>query len=709
MILSRPTAGWLGAAALALASLLAAGGAAADGDRLWLGRPGLLAFALVAAGLTCVPWLRARVSLGVAAGLFAPLALLVAGVPLDGVRALSGPPLFALALAGAALVAASGRMRLGGPLFVPLVFAFLLWSGGRSHVQVGPQGDEPHYLMVADSLLRDFDLALEKDYAEGRYAGFHDAPLEPHFRVRGKGGEVYSLHAVGLSLLILPAWALAGYAGVTAFMALVAALLAREVREWARVLTGREGFAEAVGWLAALSPPLVYYAGLVFTEVPAALLAAFGLRAAHVEGISTKRALAVGCAAAFLPWLNARYAPLAAVVVVNALWRDRGARTVAAVLVPCAASLAGLLLYHHTLYGFWDPRRVYGRRPEFAIGNVGEGLPGLLFDQEFGLLAYAPVLTLAVLGLAYLVRRERALGIAVCSAVAAVVLTAATWHMWRGGFNPPARFLVPIVPLLWAAVALVLDKRGLTAGAALLLGFTLWTGACGALEPRLVHRDRDGTAPLFRERSGALEWTGLLPAYVLSDPDRHRLAAVWALALVVAVPWRARAASSARLAAASLGLVAAAQAAASVSHARTADRDAVRLVGRSGTRVPGFSIGAVPSRWGTGALGWGPLYEPHRHPSGAEAGRRLPLPPGRYRLAVRARELAGAFPRLVVRPDRPGAAPRESPFAATAFGWEAPFEVHPGEDAVTLVLAGGGPLLVEGFVLTLQPLPPEAV
>ena len=44
--------------------------------------------------------------------------------------------------------------------------------------------------------------------------------------------EIYSLHAVGLSLAILPAWALGGYPAVTVFMALLAALL---VCETARV------------------------------------------------------------------------------------------------------------------------------------------------------------------------------------------------------------------------------------------------------------------------------------------------------------------------------------------------------------------------------------------------------------------------------------------------------------------------------------------
>ena len=288
------------------------------------------------------------------------------------------------------------------------------------------------------------------------------------------------------------------------------------------------------------------------------------------------------------------------------------------------------------------------------------------------------------------------------------MLTAGTWHMWRGGFNPPARFLVPIAPLLVVAVALVFEKRGLTAGGALLVGWSLWTGLGGAWEPRLVHRDRDGTAPFFREQSGAREWTGLLPAYVLSDPDRHRLAGVWALALLAAVPWRTRALSARRLAVASLGLAAAAQAAAAVSHQRTDDRDAVRLVGRSGLQVPGWRWGVASARWGPEPLGWGSLYESHRHPAGAEIGRRLALPPGRYRLKLVAETLAGDAPTLLVAPDSPGAPPRVEAFrAGLGAAGRSTLAVLPGERAVNLLLRGGGPLLLRQLVLEVQP-PAEA-
>jgi len=278
--------------------------------------------------------------------------------------------------------------------------------------------------------------------------------------------------------------------------------------------------------------------------------------------------------------------------------------------------------------------------------------------------------------------------------------------MWRGGFNPPARFLVPIAPLLAVAAAMAWDRRGLTAGAALLLGWTLWTGLAGAFDPQLVHRDRDGTAPLFRQLSGAREWTGLLPAYVLADPDRHRLGAVWAVAMLAALPWRARAVTAGRVAAAGLGFVLAGQAAATVTRARTDDRDAVRLVGRPAVSVPGWSADPqVSAEWTLEALGWGPAYEPHRVPAGAEVGRRLPLPAGRYRLVLSGEALAPdrAGPPLVVAPDRPGAPVRVSPARPAPSGWEAEFEVRQGERAVSLRLRGGGPILLMGLRLSVQP------
>ena len=116
--------------------------------------------------------------------------------------------------------------------------------------------------------------------------------------------------------------------------------------------------------------------------------------------------------------------------------------------------------------------------------------------------------------------------------------------------------------------------------------------------------------------SGAREWTGLLPGYVLEDRDRHRLALVWGADAAARRAWRSRRPGAAAARRASLGLlVAAAQLAAAAAHARTDDRDAVRLVGRPALAVPGWRQSrAAAGAWTSAALGWGPLYEPHRQP-----------------------------------------------------------------------------------------------
>ena len=43
---------------------------------------------------------------------------------------------------------------------------------------------------------------------------------------RGQNGQIYSIHAPGLSALLLPAYAAAGYRGAVAFLCLLAALAA---------------------------------------------------------------------------------------------------------------------------------------------------------------------------------------------------------------------------------------------------------------------------------------------------------------------------------------------------------------------------------------------------------------------------------------------------------------------------------------------------
>ncbi|MFI5184766.1 MAG: hypothetical protein ACHQNV_10220, partial [Vicinamibacteria bacterium] len=158
----------LGWGVLGLLVALALGGAASRPEGMLLGAPAAqpLVLALLALGgahrLTRGAGAAAAVGLSVI-----PLVVLVAA-RLPGVGALSGAPLIAIALAGV-IAALTIAPNTGRRLFFPVVLVVYMVVAARTQARVGPEGDEPQYLMVADSLLRDHDLDLTKDFQEARY------------------------------------------------------------------------------------------------------------------------------------------------------------------------------------------------------------------------------------------------------------------------------------------------------------------------------------------------------------------------------------------------------------------------------------------------------------------------------------------------------------------------------------------------------------
>lgn len=696
--------------------MLALGGAARRDAGWTLGWPGWGVALALGAAVTVLALRSVQGQGRVFLGLSVAVLPLLIGLPLGGVRALSGAPLLALVVAALLLRRAkpwSGRM------FLPLMLVVYAGVALRVQSSVGAEGDEPHYLMVAESLLRDADVALDRDYAEGRYKAFYRSQptLEPHYLVRGRHGEIYSQHGLGLSLLVLPAYALGGYPGASIFMALLSALLAVEMRTLLRAWLSA-GLADGVAWIVALCPPLVHFAGLVFTEVPAALAFAFALNRLRRPGdLTVWRALAVGAVLGFMPWLNVRYLPFPLILLVYAAWARPRARVLAALALPLLASALAIGLYHFALYGFFDPRLVYGRRPGFAWGRLPGSLEALFFDQEFGLWVYAPVFALALPGFVFLWRRAGARELfAVAAPTLAVLITAATWRMWWGGFTPPARFLVPVAPALAVGVACAL-RRGIGARAALLIGWSLFLGLAGAWQPYLIHRDRDGTAPLLRAYAGAEEWTRLFPSFVVpeADPAKHTLVLIWGSALALAIwPRRGRRRPGpGQLGPAVGGWLLAASVASYASVARTGGRDAVRTVGRPAVLVPGL----VPTRsatatWDLGDLDWGPTFEAHRFPVGADVGSRLPLPAGVYRFTIFHEDVPGAAPAQLTLVREPGGSSERLEAACDHRHCVALFTVSPEDRAITLRLTGGGPLVVERFELDRadpsQPLAAEA-
>ncbi len=113
----------------------------------------------------------------------------------------------------------------------------------------------------------------------------------------------------------------------------------------------------------------------------------------------------------------------------------------------------------------------------------------------------------------------------------AVLAPVLVWRVWWGGQCPPGRFLVPLLPILAAALALRLAEpaRGLARWRAALLALGLGLAAFMVAEPgRLLLLNR-GNRPtrVWSALSSETPVERYLPSLTLPDPAEARVALVW--------------------------------------------------------------------------------------------------------------------------------------------------------------------------------------
>ena len=115
---------------------------------------------------------------------------------------------------------------------------------------------------MAQSLWRDHDLKIENNHQRGDYREYFTSDLDPHYLTRGRDGEIYSIHPIGISVLLAPIYALAGYQGAVWALILMGALAAAIAWRWTVRALNAPG-AATFAWAA-----IVFSAPFMRTSVP---------------------------------------------------------------------------------------------------------------------------------------------------------------------------------------------------------------------------------------------------------------------------------------------------------------------------------------------------------------------------------------------------------------------------------------------------------
>lgn len=376
-------------------------------------------------------------------------------------------------------------------------------------------GDEPYYLFVTESLARDFDLDLRNQYGDPTTETRRiDLPALPGDPV-GKNGEQYSRHEPFLSILMLPGYFLAGLHGAIATIALFGVLLVRSTVRWMEDEGIADDAVRAVFPLFAFAPPVLFYATRIWPEVPAAFCFVEVLR-----GMRNERAKRWIPALLGLVLLKLRFVLVGIACVL--LSRKKKVAFIIAIPLLIAFLITGSATNVHT----W---RELIPTPHHATGFFGllaDGMSGIAFQAPFYLL-----------GLFALTRwrsmpRGFRLGIVASLLYLFYLLPRPEWF---GGWAPPLRYVVFLMPVLALGAAAVWDR--VSRGAVALIG--VWTTGLvihGLAHPwRLFHHaNGENAMGEWLSRVHQTDFSRLFPSFIRPN-NAAWIGAVAVIVIIIAL------------------------------------------------------------------------------------------------------------------------------------------------------------------------------
>ncbi|HUU38900.1 MAG TPA: hypothetical protein VMW46_11955 [Candidatus Desulfaltia sp.] len=339
-------------------------------------------------------------------------------------------------------------------------------------------GDEPHYLLISHSLLRDGDFDLANNYEQREYASYmmFEGRIGAHVVPGAKPGSRYSFHSPGVAFLMLPFYALSALIKGRALvfilrlgMSLWGGFLAVQVYLYARSEWRRDNLAQWLWFLTSFTTPVFFYSVHVYPEIIVAALSLAVFRILRFSpALDARKAAVCGLFLASFLWFHAlKYLALFIPLFLYGLWTlAKRSKSRLYPLLFIAVTAAGIFLYlrfQHALYGTYSLATVSWAAPltdsseefiRFAKALLfqipwrdrWQTLAGYFLDQRDGLFFYAPIFFFSLFGAVEMFRRKKREFWLLLGLTAPYVLLSA-FLTQRTGYAPQAR---PLVAVIWA-------------------------------------------------------------------------------------------------------------------------------------------------------------------------------------------------------------------------------------------------------------------
>lgn len=455
-------------------------------------------------------------------------------------------------------------------IFVMLEIIFVLASIAITRKNVTLIGDEAHYFLISQSIVKDGDLNVANQYYEKQYQDYLDIdtlgihgfwgkwdrhfegpkPGTPEEREQHKGNYIYSIHLPGISFTLAPFFLFKWSPTLLfilsrAFIGLFAAGLAIFIYLIAAKLWNDWNLSLFIVLVYTLTTPVFFHSIHIYPEIQIML---FVVAAVYLLIFSEKKnsltVLAAGFLLSLLIFWGVKYAIymylFSAGFFVYFVINKRYKHAILLVIFPIITQLS-FFLYLYNAYGNFSPMSVYmntGQKKNFVkmITEVitmkmrAEALLDYFFDQKDGLLLYNPFYFFAFPGLilAFKNWRKYIYHILIALPAGAFVFNYA-FLTHRGGYCPQARPLVPVIWILMMFAVIYFKESGNQPFKKLfhyLPLYSIFVTAYQIFHPFTIYQATTSDNPhraglLFQQWSNLNIWLpDLLPSFV-KVPDNH--------------------------------------------------------------------------------------------------------------------------------------------------------------------------------------------
>jgi hypothetical protein len=331
-----------------------------------------------------------------------------------------------------------------------------------------PSGDEPHYLVISQTLLKYHSLDVMSDYTNGDYHAFYPGRIDPHLSY-GAHGQLLPLHSIGAPILWLIPFLVLGRLGAVFFISLVSLLIILNIYKLLVAMKISQKNAFIVSLAYTIASPVYMYSHLTFIEPVGALICIYVLRKIVQKELKITEVSVCSLLLGLLPWVHIRFALFELILffaLFYTIYENIGRKHItyyACYLCPIIVLFVAYELYTYTFWGTLNPgvieiNDIHKNSSPFAIAPYN-GILGIFLDQQYGFLINFPIFMLLFPGIFLAMKKQFArYNLLMLLLSIPYILLFTSFKNWTGGWCPPARLIFVLLPLYAFYLAYALQQ-----------------------------------------------------------------------------------------------------------------------------------------------------------------------------------------------------------------------------------------------------------